>query len=99
MRSRDVSGELKCKIGEHISEILLSGLDTLSLMLEDGLLEKFYRQSAPLIRNNKQRTLLMSKLAHKNLNLKVLEIGAGTGGVTLSVLEKLGGVSGQVPRF
>ena len=99
VRSRGVSGEFTCKIGEHISEILLSGLDTLSLMLEDGLLEKFYRQSAPLIRNNEQAALLVSDLAHENPNLKVLEIGAGTGGVTLSVLEKLGGVSGQVPRF
>ena len=99
VRSRGVSGEFTCKIGEHISEILLNRLDTLSLMLEDGLLEKFYRHSAPLIRNNKQAALLVNCLAHENPNLRVLEIGAGTGGVTLPVLEKLGGVSGQVPRF
>ena len=99
VRSRGVSGEFTCKVGEHIPEILLNGLDTLSLMLEDGLLEKFYRHSAPLIRNNKQAALLVNSLAHENPNLRVLEIGAGTGGVTLSVLEKLGGVSGQVPRF
>ena len=99
VRARGVSGEFTCKIGEHISEILLNGLDTLSLMLEDGLLEKFYRHSAPLIRNNKQAALLVNNLAHENPNLRVLEIGAGTGGVTLSVLEKLGGVAGQFPRF
>lgn len=99
VRSRGVSGEFTCKIGEHISEILLSELDTLSLMLEDGLLEKYYRHSAPLIRNSEQAALLVDNLAHKNPNLRVLEIGAGTGGVTLSVLEKLGGVSGRVPRF
>ncbi|KAL9126149.1 MAG: hypothetical protein Q9217_004760 [Psora testacea] len=99
VRSRGVSGEFTCKIGEHISEILLHGFDTLSLMLEDGLLEKFYRHSAPLIRNNEQAALLVSNLAHQNPNLRVLEIGAGTGGVTLSVLERLGGASGQVPRF
>ena len=52
VRSRDVSDEFTCKMGEHISEILLSGLDALSLMLEDDLLENFHRQSAPLIRNN-----------------------------------------------
>ena len=99
VRSRGVSGDFTCKIGEHISEILLNGLDTLSLMLEDGLLEIFYWHSAPLIRNNKQAALLVNSLAHENPNLRILEIGAGTGGVTLSILEKLGGVSGQVPRF
>ncbi|KAL8832103.1 MAG: hypothetical protein Q9191_000460 [Dirinaria sp. TL-2023a] len=99
VRARGVSGELTCKIGERISDILLSGLDTLSLMLEDGLLEKFCRHSAPLIRNNEQAALLVDSLAHRNPHLRVLEIGAGTGGVTLSVLEKLDGVSGQVPRF
>ena len=99
VRTRGASGELTCKIGEHISEILLSGLDTLSLMLEDGLLEQFYRGSPPLIRNNEEAALLVNNLAHENPNLRVLEIGAGTGGVTLSVLERLGGVSGQAPRF
>ena len=99
VRARGVSGEFTCKIGEHISEILLNGLDTLSLMLEDGLLEKYYRHSAPFIRNNKQAALLVNNLAHENPDLRVLEIGAGTGGVTLSVLEKLGGVAGQFPRF
>ena len=99
VRARGVSGEFTCKIGEHISEILLNGLDALSLMLEDGLLEKYYRHSAPFIRSNKQAALLVNNLAHENPDLRVLEIGAGTGGVTLSVLEKLGGVAGQFPRF
>ena len=47
---RGVSEEFTCKIDERISEILLSGLDSSSLMLEDDLLEKFYRHLAPLIR-------------------------------------------------
>lgn len=63
MRSRGISGEFTCKIGERISKILLSELDTLSLMLEDGLLEKFYRHSAPLIRNSEQAALLVDNLA------------------------------------
>lgn len=99
VRSKGVSGEFTCKIGENIADIMLNGKDTLSIMLEDGLLEKFYRHSAPLIRNNKQAAMLVDILAHKNPNLRILEIGAGTGGVTLPILEKLGGVSGQVPRF
>ena len=99
VRSRGVSGEFTCKVGGRISDILLNGVDTLSLMLEDGLLEKFYRHSAPIIHNNERAALLVSNLAHENPNLRVLEIGAGTGGVTLSVLERLGGASGQVPRF
>ena len=63
-------------------------------MLENNLLKKFYRHSAPLIRNSEQVTLLIDNLAHENSNLRVREIGAGIGGVTLSILEKLG----EVPK-
>ncbi len=99
VRSFGVAGEFICRTGEKISQILFENVDTLSLWLQVGLLEQLYRQSAPLIRNNTQAARLVSNLAHENPNLRVLEIGAGTGVLTLPVLEKLGGVSGEAARF
>lgn len=41
----------------------------------------------------------VGQLAYKNPNMKILEIGGGTGGVSLPVLEALGGNHGTAPRF
>ncbi len=99
VRSLDSSGELICKVGENIPQILAQRLDVLSLMLEDGLLERRYRDSEDLSRGYTQVAMLVDIMAHENPHLRILEIGAGTGGATLRILEVLGGVSDQMPRF
>ena len=99
VRKRDPSGELTCKVGESLPQILLGMTHPLSVMLEDGLLEKHYRRSKPLQRSSEQTAHILSSLAHADPNLRILEIGAGTGGTTLPALERLGGTSGQAPRL
>ena len=99
LRAGSTSGEFTCKMGENLSQILLSTTDSLSIMLADSLLERLYRDSGALRRNSAQAAQLISIVAHGNPNLRILEIGAGTGGTTLPILEKLGGTSGHVPRF
>ena len=99
VHSQGSTGSLLSRIGGNISRIMLEGVDISSLMLEDDLLEEYYRCSPPFVRSNKQAATLVSKLAHENPKLRILEIGAGTGGVTLPVLEALGKVSSELPRF
>ena len=99
LRARNTSGEFICKVGENLPQILLNTTDPLSVMLTDGLLERIYRDSLPCRRNNAQVAQVISSIAHGNPNLRILEIGAGTGGTTLPILEKLGGASGHVQRF
>lgn len=99
VRLLDVTGEFLCKLGENIPQILVHGVEPLALMLENDLLERQYRQSAPLARNYTQAAMIVDNMAHKNPHLRVLEIGAGTGGATLSILQTLGGESGQPSRF
>ena len=99
VRSLDLTGEFLCRLGENIPQILVHGLEPLPLMLENDLLERQYRQSAPLARNYIQAAMIVDNIAHENPHLRVLEIGAGTGGATLSILETLGGDSAQPPRF
>ena len=96
--SSGISGEFTCKIGENLANILMQDKDTLSLMLENDLLQQYYRYSNSLIRNNEQAVLLANNVAHRNPSLRILEIGAGTGGVTLPILEKLSN-SSSPPRF
>lgn len=99
LRAGSTSGEFTCKMGENLPQILLNITDPLSIMLADGLLERLYRDSGPMRRNSAQAAQLISNVAHGNPNLRILEIGAGTGATTLPILEKLGGTSGHVPRF
>lgn len=99
LRAGSTSGEFTCKMGENLPQILLNTTDSLSIMLADGLLERFYRDSGPLRRSSAQVAQLINNIAHENPNMRILEIGAGTGGTTLPILEKLGGTLGQTPRF
>ena len=51
-----------------------------------------------------QATAYVDLLANKNPHLRILEIGAGTGGVTIPILQILGSVRGDngeqnTPRF
>lgn len=99
LRAGSTSGEFTCKIGESLPQILLNTTDPLSIMLTDGLLERFYRDSGPIRRSSAQAAQLINNIAHENPNMRILEIGAGTGGTTLPILEKLGGTLGHTPRF
>lgn len=64
--------------------------DELGILLEDDILHKLY----DFMQNSEYSTFL-SLLGHKKPNLKVLEIGAGTGGTTATVLPVLKSAYGE----
>lgn len=100
VHSLDATGELLCRLGENIPKILSQSCDVLSLMLEDHLLERHYRQNSSLNRAYKSLAMLVDIIAHENPHLRILEIGAGTGGASLPTLEALSGASNKtLPRF
>lgn len=90
---------LLAAIGTNLIDILRGTTPPLSVMMEDGLLGKFYVNN---ITGNGPLEVcppFIANLAHKNPHLKILEIGAGTGGMTSHVLNVLGGAGGTTPRF
>ncbi|KAK4862692.1 hypothetical protein LT330_002825 [Penicillium expansum] len=91
-------GRFLCRMGENIARIIREEVEPLSLMLEDDLLTRYYEDSEPLKnRLYPAAASIVASLAHRNPNLRILEIGAGTGGVTLPILQTLGepGANGQ----
>lgn len=88
-------GKLLCRVGPKLSDILTGKVDPLALMLQDGLLYTYYDS----VMTDGVLNKYMSMLSHKNPNMKILEIGAGTGGATLPCLQGLGGANGQNARF
>ncbi|KAK7716251.1 Type I Iterative PKS [Diaporthe eres] len=80
-----------CRMGRNIAPILRGDVDGLHLLFGmDDMLERVYRVA---IGTQKIHTLIGAyarTLSHKRgADLKVLEIGAGTGGTTTSVLEAI----------
>lgn len=97
--STGAEGRMVCRMGENLARILRQEVDPLSLMLEDDLLYDLYRTALGTDRCYEQMSQIVKKLAHKRPDIQVLEIGAGTGGATLPILETLGGQGEKYPRF
>lgn len=98
-RNMHAAGELTCKIGECLPQILRGEIDPLSIMLEDDLLGRHYEDNDHMRQTYGRATPCIDKMAHQNPHLNFLEIGAGTGGATLPILQTLGGENGTTPRF
>jgi NADPH:quinone reductase-like Zn-dependent oxidoreductase/malonyl CoA-acyl carrier protein transacylase/SAM-dependent methyltransferase len=89
VRKKDAQGEMLCVIGEKLVPILRGEVEPLELMLADGLLTRHYEADPSNAHLSKVLGELVLNLSDLEPNLKVLEIGAGTGGTTLPVLEAL----------
>ena len=92
-------GALLCQVGQNLPKILARDVEALAVMVEDGRLDAYYRDNARFDRNYQAATKYFDLLAHKNPHLKVLEIGAGTGGATLPIMEVIGGGDVEPPRL
>lgn len=81
-------GKMLVRMGYNLPAILNNTVQPLPLMLEDDLLSSFYHNDS-LSRCYIQMGKYLQLLGLKNPRMAILEIGAGTGGTTVSVLEAL----------
>ena len=88
--ANSVNGEMICHLGARILAVLRHEIAPLELMLEKGLLARYYIEALKWRRSNKQASELVQLCAHKNPRASILEIGAGTGGCTQVILDALG---------
>jgi SAM-dependent methyltransferase len=82
--------ELMHRLGPQIKPILCGEVDPLEVMFTGGdLMERFYAESSapgnimPLLKS------FLKALGHNSTNLRIIEIGAGTGSATMPILEVL----------
>jgi NADPH:quinone reductase-like Zn-dependent oxidoreductase/SAM-dependent methyltransferase len=76
------------RIGPALPAILRGEIDPLSLMLEDGLLYQYYAGDW-VDYYYVQMAAYVRQLAFKSPAMKILEIGAGSGGTTVALLPNL----------
>ena len=84
-----VEGELLTRVGRNLALILAGTMDPLTLLLENDLLYRFYAEEASTVECNSRLARYLKHLVFKNPHMTILEIGAGTGGTTLSLLQAL----------
>ena len=94
-----VNGKLLLRVGRNLLYIFRKEADALDVMMEEKLLHTYYGNAIGLDRIYTQTAAIIDRFAHKNPSANILEIGAGTGGLTLPVLQALSGNTGINPRF
>lgn len=86
-------------IGSQLASIIRGDVEPFSLMIENNNLHEYYHNKKSKLLANEAVASYIKTLSHKNPTLKILEIGAGTGASTKSVLEALGGIHAHPARF
>lgn len=75
----------------HIRGIFTGTMDALELLLDDDRLARIYQFA-----DQCDRSPFIKRMAHSKPNMRVLEIGAGTGTTTKSILKDLAPLGGHI---
>ncbi|KAK8105742.1 hypothetical protein PG999_009101 [Apiospora kogelbergensis] len=86
--SGDITVQMVDRIGENLPKIFKREVEPLQVMTEGDLLYTFYRGAFGTSFNTNVAEYV-GLIADKSPGLNILEIGAGTGGTTYHVLERL----------
>ncbi|EQB53642.1 beta-ketoacyl synthase domain-containing protein [Colletotrichum gloeosporioides Cg-14] len=85
----DAFGELICAVGNAIPQILRGEVEPLEVMMKNGLLMKHYDDIRTMARGNQALARYIANLGELNPDLRIIEVGAGTGAATTKVLQAL----------
>lgn len=88
-------GKMAARVGRKLADILLGKCDSLTLMREGDLLDSLYANGISSS-SYQQMAEYVRLLAFKKPHMRILEIGAGTGGATMPLLEALRGQNGEI---
>ncbi|KAF3028235.1 t1pks [Penicillium rubens] len=85
-----LDGEIVCRLGTQLVDILRGHTGALDLVMQDNLLSRFYSYAPRWKRAGTQIAGLLRHLSHKNPRARILEVGAATGAIALHALGALG---------
>nr|ALQ32854.1 putative polyketide synthase [Fusarium foetens] len=93
--SQTVDASIVSQLAINMSRIFRGEVEALAVWLENDLLYRFYEESIFTTSMNQKLLSVAELLAHKNPNMKILEIGAGTGGATTELLRGFSKAGGK----
>ena len=88
--------QMTVQVGRRLEDIFRQRVDPLSVMKDNDLFDRFYEASPAQDRAYSYAAHYVDLAAHKSPNLKILEIGAGTGSATAFILKALASEDNQV---
>ncbi|KAK4226847.1 hypothetical protein QBC38DRAFT_528049 [Podospora fimiseda] len=89
VQSRRIDGFFFMEIGRNLIRVLRGEVDPLELIFHDGLAGRYYEEMLANDHHAHPATAWLNLLCFKNPSMKILEVGAGTGGQTLRLLEEM----------
>ncbi|KAM0168080.1 hypothetical protein ACHAPF_011356 [Botrytis cinerea] len=91
-------GKLYAILAKNLHEILTGKIDALEIMFKEPLAKEYYRELNRSTNSLFKTLAYLDTLVHKHPNMNILEIGAGTGGITNYLLDVLAQNGARNPR-
>lgn len=79
-------------VGRNFPSIVRGHTAALEVMVENDMLNRIYKSGLGFERANWNLARIAKQIAHKHPRMRIIEVGAGTGGATKTVLDALKGV-------
>lgn len=92
----NIVGLALSRLGPHYLEILTGKADASQLLTQDDVLARLYSEHVLFSSHYAQIAAYTQALAHKNPKIRILVVGAGTGGASLPLMEAIE-QSGRLP--
>lgn len=77
-------------VGQNLASVVRGETQQLEVMVQDDMLNRFYMEGYGFSVINDAVASALKQISFKHPNAKILEIGAGTGGTTRSILDAIG---------
>lgn len=87
--------QLVVEVGENLPTYVCGNVPLLEVMLKEDRLTRLYQNGLGVPQVNRELSGIAKQLSHQFPNMKILEIGAGTGGMTHEVLKEIDGAFGS----
>ncbi|THC99245.1 hypothetical protein EYZ11_001244 [Aspergillus tanneri] len=87
--------QLVVEVGENLPTYVRGTVPLLEVMMKEDRLTRLYQEGLGVPEVNRELSSIAKQLSHQYPNMRILEIGAGTGGMTREVLQQIGGAFGS----
>ncbi|KAK7225804.1 hypothetical protein V2G26_013807 [Clonostachys chloroleuca] len=85
----DTEGLLLMTLGRNLAKILSGSADPLAIIFDNRLADRYYEEMLASDHHAYPVCEFVDLLSFKNPSMKILEVGAGTGGITTRLLEAM----------
>ena len=89
--SENIDVRLMRSVGEHLAANVRGETLIIEHMMKDGMLDQYYVKSLGLEPYTAFLSNIIAQITHVHPHLRILEIGAGTGGATKSIMRQIDG--------